>query len=121
LRRRYAEAPVEKGVKAPDGGQGLAERAGVQRAIPAAALLVVFSLPLFGIKLGIDLGLASVADTPSGKGEIVLAEEFTPGMLSPMQILASHEGDGPLTTDDLVTIDRFTTAMAADGRVAAIY
>ena len=54
-------------------------------------------MPLFGIKLGIDLGLAAVSDTPSGKGEIILADSFTPGVLSPVQILASHEGDGALS------------------------
>ena len=86
-------------------------------AIPAAALLVVFSLPTFGIKLGIDLGLAALADTPSGKAEIILAEKFSPGVLSPVQILVSHQGAGPLTDADLATIDELTRRLSDDPRV----
>lgn len=87
--------------------------------IPAAALLLLFATPLFGIELGIDLGLAAVSDTPSGKAEIILTDSFTPGVLSPVQILASHEGDGPLSAQDLATIDQFTTSVSQDERVAA--
>ncbi|HEX6919114.1 MAG TPA: MMPL family transporter [Actinomycetes bacterium] len=90
-------------------------------ALPAAALLLVFALPTFGIKLGIDLGISAISDTPSGKGEIVLAESFSPGVLSPVQILASHQGSGPLSASDLNAIDRFTTSLSKDPRVAGIY
>lgn len=90
-------------------------------AIPAAALLLLFATPLFGIELGIDLGLAAVSDTPSGKAEIILTDSFTPGVLSPVQILASHEGDGALSAQDLATIDQFTTSVSQDERVAAAY
>ncbi|MEI6452186.1 MAG: MMPL family transporter, partial [Actinomycetes bacterium] len=57
-------------------------------ALPAVALLVVFALPMFNMQLGIDLGLAAIADTPTGKAEVILTEEFSPGLLSPVQILA---------------------------------
>jgi RND superfamily putative drug exporter len=84
-------------------------------------LLVVFALPTFGIKLGIDLGLSAVSDTPSGKGELVLARSFSPGVLSPVQILASHQGSGELSAKDLSTIDRFTTSLLKDPRVVQVY
>ena len=48
-------------------------------ALPAAALLILFALPTFALKLGIDLGLAAISDTPSGKAEIILAESFSAG------------------------------------------
>ena len=90
-------------------------------ALPAVALLVVFALPMFNMQLGIDLGLAAIADTPTGKAEVILTEEFSPGLLSPVQILASHEGSGALSQDDLTTIDELTKSLARDGRVAAAY
>ena len=90
-------------------------------AIPAAALLVVFALPMFNMTLGIDLGLSAVADTATGKAETILLEKFSPGLLSPIQILATHQGSGELTKADLTTIDKFTNAMAKDGRVDQAY
>jgi len=90
-------------------------------ALPAAALLIVFALPVFGIKLGIDLGISAISGTPSGKGEIVLSQEFSPGVLSPIQILASHQGSGALSNGDLASIDKLSTTLAKDKRVDAVY
>jgi putative drug exporter of the RND superfamily len=90
-------------------------------AIPAVLLLIVFSLPLVGIELGIDLGLAAISDTPSGKAEIILTEAFSPGVLSPIQVLASHDGSGELSQSDLTAIDDLTKSLARDERVAAVY
>ncbi|MGN6244476.1 MAG: MMPL family transporter [Motilibacteraceae bacterium] len=90
-------------------------------ALPAAALLIVFALPTFGLKLGIDLGISAISDTPSGKAELVLARSFTPGLLSPVQVLATHQGSGPLSAQDLTAVDRMTTALSRDERVAAVY
>lgn len=86
-------------------------------AIPAAAVLIVLTLPVFGLKLGIDLGLAALADQPSGKAEIVLADKFTEGAMSPVQVLASNRSGGSLTTQDLQAVDRLTTTAAKDPRV----
>jgi RND superfamily putative drug exporter len=88
-------------------------------AIPALVLLIVFALPTFGMKLGIDLGLSAISDTPTGKAETILTEKFTPGLLSPVQILVSHQGSGELTADDLTAIDKLTTSLTGDDRVAA--
>ena len=90
-------------------------------ALPAVALLILFSLPVVNMTLGIDLGLAAISDTATGKAEAILVSEFSPGLLSPIQILASHEGSGQLSQSDLTAIDKLTQAMAKDGRVAAAY
>lgn len=90
-------------------------------AIPALALLILFALPTFGMKLGIDLGLAAISDTPTGKAETILTEKFTPGLLSPVQILVSHNGSGELSADDLASIQNLTNNLTADGRVAAAF
>ncbi|MHB8893931.1 MAG: MMPL family transporter [Candidatus Geothermincolia bacterium] len=90
-------------------------------AIPALALLILFALPTFGMKLGIDLGLAAISNTPTGKAETILTEKFTPGLLSPIQILVSHEGPGELSAEDLTAIQGLTNSLTGDGRVAAAY
>ena len=89
-------------------------------AVPAAVLLIVFALPTFGIKLGIDLGMSALADTPSGKAQQILTDSFSPGAMSPVQVLASHQGSGALSASDLSTIDKFTTSVSKDPRVAAV-
>ena len=89
--------------------------------IPAALLLILFAMPLFGIKLGIDMGLAAMSEKPSGKAELVLQQSFTPGVMSPVQIVATHQGSGALSNQDLSTIDKFTSAVAKDKRVAQVY
>jgi putative drug exporter of the RND superfamily len=89
--------------------------------IPAALLLILFAMPLFGIKLGIDMGFAALSDTPSGKAEVILSQSFTPGVVSPVQIVASHQGSGSLSNQDLSTIDKFTASVAKDKRVAQVY
>jgi RND superfamily putative drug exporter len=90
-------------------------------AAPAAALLILFTLPTFGIKLGIDLGMSALSDKPSGKGALVLADSFSAGAMSPIQIVASHEGSGALSASDLNTIDSFTTSLSKDPRVAGVF
>jgi putative drug exporter of the RND superfamily len=81
----------------------------------------VFALPTFGMKLGIDLGLAAISETPTGKAETILTEKFTPGLLSPVQILVSHEGSGELSAEDLTSIKNLTDDLSSDDRVAAAY
>ena len=90
-------------------------------AAPAAALLILFALPTFGIKLGIDLGMSAVSDMPTGKAQLILNESFSPGAMSPIQILASHQGTGSLSQDDLTTIDKLTTSISKDPRVSGAY
>jgi putative drug exporter of the RND superfamily len=124
LPQRFQPAEEEEGAAARPGGWERWARTVLAHpwlAIPAAALLVLFALPTLNIKLGIDLGLSAVADTPSGKAEIVLEESFSPGVLSPIQILASHEGPGRLSASDLTTIDELTTSLSKDPRVADVY
>ena len=87
-------------------------------AIPAVALLLLFAFPTLGLKVGIDLGLSSIADKPSGKAAVILEREFTPGALSPVQVLASHKGPGPLSASDLAAINGFTKSVSKDPRVS---
>ena len=88
--------------------------------IPAALLLILFAMPLFGINLGVDLGLAALSKTPTGKAELILQQSFTPGAMSPVQIVATHQGSGSLSNQDLATIDKFTASVSKDKRVAQV-
>ncbi|MGE5272279.1 MAG: MMPL family transporter [Verrucomicrobiota bacterium] len=90
-------------------------------AAPAAALLVLLAFPTFGIKLGIDMGMSALSDTPSGKGAMILEDSFSAGALSPIQVLASHEGSGALSQSDLNTVDSFTASLSKDPRVAGVF
>ncbi len=90
-------------------------------AIPGAAMLILFALPMLQMKLGIDLGLNSIADTPTGKAETILTQKFSPGLLSPIQILAIHDGSGPFTDDDLKAVNSLTQALKKDSRVDQVY
>jgi RND superfamily putative drug exporter len=90
-------------------------------AIPAATLLILFALPMLGLKVGIDLGMSALSEKPSGKAAFVLERSFSPGVMSPVQIVATHQGPGPLSAKDLSTIDEFTRTLSEDPRVADAY
>jgi putative drug exporter of the RND superfamily len=124
LPKRLQPATVVEGESAETSGWGRWAHTVLKHpwlGLPAIALLIVFALPMFNMALGIDLGLAAIGDTATGKAEMILLDKFSPGLLSPVQILASHEGAGALSADDLTTIDKFTTSLAKDPRVAGVY
>src|SRR5512134_2215957 len=124
LPERFQPAEEEEGAAVRPGGWERWARTVLAHSwlgIPAAALLILFALPTLIIKLGIDMGLSAVADSPSGKAEIILADSFTEGVMSPVQILVSHEGPGRLSAADLTTIDELTTSLSKDPRVTDVY
>ncbi len=61
--------------------------------IPAVVVVVtmlfVTTIPLLSLHYGINLGIASLSRTTSGKGEQVLTRSFTPGVASPIEVLVS--------------------------------
>jgi putative drug exporter of the RND superfamily len=124
LPKRFQPAALKEGGSENIGGWGRWARTVLRHpwlGLPALALLVVFALPTLDMEMGIDLGLAAVKDTATGKAETILLDKFSPGLLSPIQILASHEGSGALSNDDLTAIDKLTNAVAGDPRVAGVY
>jgi RND superfamily putative drug exporter len=120
LPQRFQPAEDRTGASVESGGWARWARTVLRHpwlALPAAGLLLLLSVPVLGLKLGIDLGLAALADQPSGKAEIILADTFSEGAMSPVQVLVSHQGDGRLTTADLRSVDRLATQARKDGRV----
>jgi RND superfamily putative drug exporter len=58
-----------------------------------AALLILASTPLLGLRTGVDFGISALSHTPSGRGQLVLARAFGPGALAPIEIVVSGPRD----------------------------
>ena len=124
LPRRWQPADSHEGASGDRGGWERWARTVLARpwlAIPAAALLVLFALPTFGLEVGIDLGMSALSEKPSGEAVLVLERSFSPGVMSPVQIVASHQGAGRLSGRDLSTIDELTRSLSEDPRVTDAY
>lgn len=87
--------------------------------LPALAVLCVFAGPAVALKLGFDLGLGSLRDTPSGRGQQIVATAFQPGSVGPVALIGCAER-APLTTSDLNALGRLTASLHADGRIARV-
>ncbi|GAB0102912.1 MMPL family transporter [Nocardia sp. JMUB6875] len=84
------------------------------------ALLVAVALPITGIRYGIDMGLNSLGDRPTGQATRLVKDNFGPGLLSPIQVVASGPGDTALSADGRTEMLRLTTDLARDPRVATV-
>jgi putative drug exporter of the RND superfamily len=67
----------------------------------AVVLLMVATLPLLNLRLGVNVGVLSLASTPSGSGEKVLARSFSPGAVGPIEIVIAKANGRPLTRTGL--------------------
>ncbi|AYF76112.1 MMPL family transporter [Nocardia yunnanensis] len=84
------------------------------------AVLVLAALPITGIRYGIDMGLNALGDRPTGQATRWVLDDFGPGLLSPIQVVASGPDDSPLTADGRTEVLRLSTDLAHDPRVAAV-
>jgi len=87
-------------------------------AVSTAILLVVAS-PALGLRYGLNLGVFTVSEAPSGKGEQVLASSFAPGAVSPMQIILTGPHDAA-TSGDAPAAKALTETLEHDSRVAGV-
>ncbi|MDG3012928.1 MMPL family transporter [Rhodococcus sp. D2-41] len=85
-----------------------------------AAVLVVALLPVTGLRYGIDLGTAALDHTPSGHANTILAQKFSPGMLAPVEIVATGPDDGPVQPSGRAATDRMAQVLAHDPRIAGV-
>lgn len=88
-------------------------------AVLVTSVLLVAAIPTLNMRLGIDLGIPALEDTPVGRGQQILSEEFAPGFLSPIQI-AYTSTDGSLSKDDLQAIVRLDERASQDPAVARV-
>ncbi|MBX6766647.1 MAG: MMPL family transporter [Actinomadura rubrobrunea] len=87
--------------------------------LPGVAALVVAALPTASITLGIDWGLTALGATPSGKGQRIVADAFSPGAVGPVQAVVC-DPRRPLGTPALDGVARLTATLQADDRVAKV-
>jgi RND superfamily putative drug exporter len=88
-------------------------------AVLVTGVLLVAAVPTLNMRLGIDLGIPALEDTPVGQGQQILSEEFAPGFLSPIQV-AYTSTDGPLSEEDLQAITRLDEQASQDPAVAQV-
>ncbi|WP_210748359.1 MMPL family transporter [Actinomadura latina] len=124
LPERWRPADLRPGAKAEHGPWArwahLVMRRPVVFGVIAAALLVAAALPVTGLKYGIDLGTASLDGRPTAKAQAVLERSFSPGAVSPVQIVVTGADGGALDAAGQRNAARLASLLAGDHRVAAV-
>lgn len=89
-------------------------------AVIAGAVLILATLPVAGLKYGIDLGTSSFEGRPTAQAQQILDRSFTPGAVSPIQVVVTGPEDGPLDAAGQQQATGLATGLAADARVTAV-
>jgi RND superfamily putative drug exporter len=89
-------------------------------ALLPAAVLMLAALPAIGLRDGIDLGISSLAKTPSGQGARLLARSFASGAVSPLEVLLDGRGGRPLRPPEAVKATLLAKQLEGDARVAGL-
>ncbi len=89
-------------------------------ATAAVAVLVVAALPIGSLRYGIDLGTTSMGDQPTARAQLVLDRSFSPGAVSPVQVVITGPGDDALDNAGRQQADLLATTLSGDHRVGDI-
>ncbi|WP_223885750.1 MMPL family transporter [Nocardia colli] len=84
------------------------------------ALLLAAASPLTGLRYGVDVGTDALADRPSGQAIALVEQNFIPGLLAPIEVVATGADASPLTSDARAEADRFIGELAHDDRIATV-
>ncbi|MFQ6394066.1 MMPL family transporter [Nocardia sp. KC 131] len=84
------------------------------------AVLTIAAAPAAGIRYGVDMGLGSLADRPTGQATSLVQQNFGPGLLAPIEVVATGPGGAPLNRESHTEVDEFVTELARDPRVATV-
>ncbi len=87
--------------------------------VASTAILLVSAAPALGLRYGLNLGVFTVSEAASGKGEQALARSFAPGAVSPMQIILTGPHDNG-TSADANAARSLTETLERDSRVAGV-
>lgn len=85
----------------------------------AALILLTAAWPLTALHYGLDLGMSSLQDTPSGTAATVLSDSFTPGALAPIQIACSGRDGHPLDEVGTQQVQSLVARLQHNPHVAA--
>ncbi|WP_063044215.1 MMPL family transporter [Nocardia pseudovaccinii] len=83
-------------------------------------LLLAAAAPITGIRYGVDMGLTSLADRPTGQATELVADNFGPGLLAPIEVVATGPDCGPLGDETRSDADRFIAELSRDPRIATV-
>ncbi len=124
LPRRWRPADLRDGASAEHGPWArwahLIMRRPVVSAVLATAVLVLAALPVASLRYGIDLGTASLEGRPSAKAQKILERSFSPGAVSPVQIVITGPDDAPLDAQGQQEARKVMALVARDRRVADV-
>jgi RND superfamily putative drug exporter len=84
------------------------------------AVLALVAIPALGMNYGVNLGVLTLSNTASGKGERVLTHEFAAGAVSPIQIVATRQDEQPLTLTQEAKVKRLGEQIENDHRVSGV-
>jgi RND superfamily putative drug exporter len=82
-------------------------------------LLVLMAWPVGGLQLGLNLGTGTLKDQPSAQGLRLIEQAFSPGLTSPIQVVASRSS-GSFTDNDLAALSALSKRLQNDPRVASV-
>lgn len=88
-------------------------------ALATVAILVAIAWPVHTLQLGLNLGTETLQDQASAQGLRQIQQHFTPGIISPIQIVVSRDS-GPFTTGDLTTVATLHQKLSSDSRIKAV-
>ncbi|WP_067546141.1 MMPL family transporter [Nocardia crassostreae] len=84
------------------------------------AVLAVAAAPIAGIRYGIDMGLGSMSDRPAGQATRLVQDNFGPGLLSPIQVVATGTDDSAMSGNGFADMNRFVAELNRDPRIDAV-
>ncbi|MFD4431108.1 MMPL family transporter [Nocardia sp. NPDC058497] len=79
---------------------GHVQRRPVLWGVPALLVLILASLPLTGMRLGLDLGISTLSHTQAGRGYATAADAFGGSAVAPISVTACVGERRELTGDD---------------------
>lgn len=92
------------------------QRRPVLLGVPAALLLVLLALPAAGTRLGLDLGIPALSDTPAGAGYLSATTAFGGSAVAPISVTACTVTGDVLGADEIAAIQGYVTrARQLDG------
>ncbi|MFQ6328480.1 MMPL family transporter [Nocardia sp. CWNU-33] len=84
------------------------------------AVLTLAAAPIVGIRYGVDMGLGSLADRPTGQATALVKQNFGPGLLAPIEVVATGPDGAPLTGESRTNVEGFVTELTQDPRIARV-
>ncbi|MEV5837853.1 MMPL family transporter [Nocardia sp. NPDC052112] len=83
-------------------------------------LLLAAAAPITGIRYGVDMGLTSLADRPTGQATELIEDNFGPGLLAPIEVVTTGPDSGRLGAETRSDADRFIAELSRDPRIATV-